>query len=121
MQILNLTQHTATDDQLVAGVVEPSLNFKNIIKKYLSFEDIPSKDDLNRCAKALTEIALTEGTSAVMIGGAPFFMSALENALKKEGIRVFYAFSKRESVEVTAEDGSVSKTSVFRHAGFVEI
>ena len=55
-----------------------------------------------------------------MIGGAPFFMSALERALLDVGITPLYAFSIRESVEKAAEDGTVTKINVFKHVGFVE-
>ena len=57
----------------------------------------------------------------VMIGGAPFFMAALESALRDVGVTPIYAFSKREVVEEPQSDGSVKKTAVFRHAGFVGI
>ena len=60
----------------------------------------------------------TEGTD-VMIGGAPWLSEPLERALKREGFRPVYAFSKRISVEETLPDGTVKKTQVFRHEGFV--
>jgi len=56
-----------------------------------------------------------------MIGGAPFLMSALEDALVIAGITPLYAFSVRESVEAEQADGSVRKVAVFRHLGFVEV
>lgn len=56
-----------------------------------------------------------------MIGGAPFLMPVLDKALRNYGHRPIYAFSKRESVEKTNPDGTVVKTSVFKHAGFVEL
>lgn len=41
-----------------------------------------------------------------------------------EGFKMYmqagYAFSRRESVETQLPDGSVKKSSVFRHIGFVE-
>lgn len=55
----------------------------------------------------------------VMIGGAPFFMSYLEKALEQAKITPVYAFSERVSVDVEKEDGSVVKTAVFKHLGFV--
>lgn len=54
-----------------------------------------------------------------MVGGAPFFMAPLEAALRAVNIIPVYAFSKRESVEEKQPDGSVKKTQVFKHAGFV--
>lgn len=46
-------------------------------------------------------------------------LSPLEKALWEVGIRPLFAFSVRESVERVKDDGSVEKTSVFKHAGFV--
>lgn len=58
--------------------------------------------------------------ASVMIGGAPFFMSHLEVALKRANIRPVYAFTARDSVDIKQEDGSVKKTAIFKHMGFVE-
>jgi hypothetical protein len=52
-----------------------------------------------------------------MIGGAPFFMPVLaQMLLRRFGIKAVYAFSKR--VAVDGPDGT--KTSVFKHMGFVD-
>ena len=58
--------------------------------------------------------------TAAMIGGAPWMMRALEDALADVGVQPVYAFSVRESVEQEQPDGSVRKINVFRHAGFVQ-
>lgn len=58
--------------------------------------------------------------TAAMIGGAPWMMRALEDALLDMGVPAVYAFSVRESIEQTQPDGSVRKVAVFRHAGFVD-
>lgn len=54
-----------------------------------------------------------------LLGGAPFFMSALENAFYELGVPSVYAFSKRVSVEEVQPDGTVRKTNVFRHTRFI--
>ena len=121
MKIINLTQHPATPDQKNAGVVEP-IN-KNKIKKLLTFNELPSKEELRARAKVLVDhiIIYEEGTfEAAMIGGAPFFMSVLEDALRRMGITPLYAFSKREVIEKNLPSGEVVKTQVFKHLGFVE-
>jgi hypothetical protein len=56
----------------------------------------------------------------VMIGGAPWFMSALEKALVANGFKPVYAFSERVSVDHHLPDGSVKKVNEFRHVGFIE-
>jgi hypothetical protein len=55
----------------------------------------------------------------VMLGGAPFFMEELSHAARELGLVPVFAFSRRESVEQTLEDGTVRKVAVFRHLGFV--
>lgn len=118
MTILNLTQHAASPDQIAAGVVEPA--DKAGVQALLTFEELPDRTEVILRAAELAVIAAKSGFGAAMIGGAPFLMPPLEAALKAAGIRVLYAFSRRESVEETLPDGSVRKTQVFRHAGWVE-
>lgn len=115
--MINLTQHKATQEQISAGVIEPAE--KQRIQELLTFNSIPTKQDMIDRASTIALIALKEGALKVMIGGAPFFMSTLENELNRFGIRPFYAFSVRESKEVTKE-GKTEKISVFVHKGFVE-
>lgn len=117
MTILNLTQHNATPDQLASGVVEPT--DKAAVQAALTFESLPSSDTLKARAETLAMFALHQGATSAMIGGAPFFMRPLEEALWEVGVRPLYAFSTREVEEQTQEDGSVRKVAVFRHQGFV--
>lgn len=117
-KILNLTQHAATPEQSAAGVVEP--DDKAAVADLLNFATLPSAEHLRSRAEALASLAARSGAGVAMIGGAPFFMAPLERALMDRGVKPVYAFSMRESVEVTAADGSVTKRSVFRHEGFVE-
>ncbi len=130
--ILNLTQHNATAEQKAQLVVEPRMT-KEKIKKLLTFEEIPSKEEIESRANELAEIAVSEAShyagetdnevwiTRVLLGGAPFFMGALEKAVRECGFTPVYAFSKRESVDQPQPDGSVKKIAVFRHLGFVEV
>lgn len=119
--ILNLTQHAPTEDQWEAGVDELDVPIKHELKKLLNFDEMPTHDDIIARAEAIVEIAKAYGASTAMIGGAPFLMSTLEAALKNSGIKPVYAFSKRVVVEETREDGTIIKTSEFKHVGFVEV
>lgn len=119
--IFNLTQHSLTPEQVDAGVYEPNSVLKQQIKQLLTFEEIPSPFEIKERAIKLTRIPLLLGFERVMIGGAPFLMGALETALQNRKIIPLYAFSRREVVEITDQDGSVSKKTVFRHLGFVSI
>ena len=129
-KILNLTQHPATDEQIAEGVVDLSPEGRGFIGSWLTFVSVPTANDLRRMAELLANVAAgdsmavpesTEPYQYAMIGGAPYLMSALENALIERGITPMYAFSVRESAEVTLPDGTVRKTNVFKHAGWVQV
>jgi hypothetical protein len=135
MAIMNLTQHRATPDQVAAGVFDLPEDERRHLMSLLTFSDLPSKDEIKERANEVAALAalLADGADREershndmggfalhgMIGGAPFMMRALEDALKDQGIEPLYSFSIRESVEET-RDGSVIKQNVFRHIGFVE-
>lgn len=136
--ILNLTQHAGTPEQ---GVTEPL--DKAAVQRLLTFDALPMTAEIQARAGALADIAARETGQvaemnriawntetnipsrefwpAAMIGGAPFFMSALESALEAVWVRPVYAFSVRQAVETVGTDGKSTKTSVFRHVGFVEV
>lgn len=120
----NLTQHTATSDQLEAGVVEMAPADKAVVISLLTFDTLPDRGEINGRAELLglrlCKLADESGDRDVMIGGAPFFMGPLTERLQAYGLNVFFAFSARESVDETQADGSVRKVAVFRHKGFVE-
>lgn len=120
-RILNLTQHQATEEQKAQGVFD--LKDTTELKALLTFDGIPSHGEMYDRARRLAQIArhaLGKGCHEVMIGGAPFFMSTLENYLWEEGMVPVYAFSQRHVVESVKEDGTVVKTAVFKHVGFVK-
>lgn len=127
--VLNLTQHPATADQVTAGVADLSANDRKVLAGWLTFDTCPSGEEVAERAELIAQAASGDsmavtapaGVRFAMIGGAPFLMSALENALIDRGITPLYAFSLRESAEKTMPDGSVQKINVFKHAGWVQI
>ena len=119
MNILNLTQHMATQEQYDAGVLEPENKVR--VKDLLTFDTIPSILEMEERAEQLAYEAMVSKCTNAMIGGAPFFMSNLEYALINKGIKPLYAFSTRVSEEHFTEDGNVVKVNVFKHTGFVEV
>ncbi|AJE23878.1 hypothetical protein [Azotobacter chroococcum] len=131
MVIVNLTQHPASPEQLAAGVYDLAGEELALLKGLLTFDEIPSKEEIEAMAADLAELAMLGAApgdddgnvipTAAMIGGAPFLMGALERALTACAVRPLYAFSRRESVEEVQPDGSVRKTAVFLHQGFVEV
>ena len=94
--IINLTQHQSTPEQEWDGVFEPQ--DKENVRRLLTFDTIPNKGVLYMRAVQLAEIASESGAKFAMIGGAPYLMGALENALKEKGIQHLYSFSERESI-----------------------
>lgn len=151
MITINLTQHKATSEQIEAGVLDLPLEMQEELKTLLTFEYLPSVEDIERIARMVSRLALRvlvlqlensespvvqaaiilqeSGVKTAigqvgyyfqfMIGGAPFLMAPLENALKSVFLKPVYAFSARESVDTIIDD-KVVKTSVFKHLGFVE-
>lgn len=134
--VLNFTQHAWSNDQRVEleskgfEVVDMDTAVVARVKELLTFDTLPTREEIYRRADELAAIAKSfisrndEGlrnndVGLCMIGGAPYFQSALEFALLEVGINPIYAFSQRVSEEVTKEDGTVEKRNVFRHEGFV--
>jgi hypothetical protein len=120
MKIANLTQHIPTDKQKADGVVHLPEKHE-IIKTLLTFENIPTKEEMVDRAERLAKIVEEEGVfDAALIGGAPYFMSTLEKVLKEHGIKPLYSFSKRISIE-KKEGDKIIKQNVFEHIGFIEV
>jgi hypothetical protein len=123
--ILNLTQHAATPEQLADGVRDLPDDLRVALVQALTVDDLPSKAEiLARCQDVVNICFATEAGNApatVMIGGAPWMMGPLAQELREQvGCRCLFAFSKREAVETIGPDGSVKKSSIFRHAGWIE-
>ena len=138
MFIINLTQHPATEEQVQDGVLDLEGEALVELKQALTFEVIPSPDEIRDRAERIARLVVRKVMSpeqywskhdpyraihnagiAAMIGGAPYLMASLERALKEVGVEPLYAFSTRESVEEVQPDGSVRKVAVFRHAGWI--
>lgn len=119
MKILNLTQHVATPEQVAQGVFEPA--DKTAVQALLTFNTLPTGEEISKRAFDLAELAHKAGAEAAMIGGAPYLMSWLETALRHSGVTPLYSFTQRESEEQAQPDGTVRKVAVFRHVGFVEV
>ncbi len=132
--IINLTQHQPTPDQVAAGVV--AINYGDAPLAYpvvavdreqdnarllcaLNFSKIPTVAEVYAAADEIVSVALHYECKKAMIGGAPFLMTALAQALLAVGIEPVYAFSERVVVEKTDDAGQVTKTAVFKHVGFV--
>ena len=120
MNIINLTQHQLTKDQLI-GAVEVGTEVRDEILNLITFVGRPTADVIKGNASRLAEICRDMHASHAVIGGAPYFMGPLEQALRRAGIVPLYAFTERVSVEtINPETGEVVKTSKFNFAGWIE-
>ena len=126
MTILNLTQHLATPEQKAVGVVDLSEPERTALRTLLTFNDLPTRDEVKERARSIAALAFKEfkecldsNNPEVMVGGAPFLMADLCLALAAYGIKPVFAFTKREVIESLNLDGTVTKVAVFKHAGFV--
>ena len=122
--IINLTQHAASAEQQAAGVVDLDPICRRSVAALLTFDELPSVEDIKIRATSIAQIAAivfdqNEESVGAMIGGAMWLMAPLAEELRRQGIAPMFAFSKRESGEETQPDGSVRKVNVFRHTGFV--
>ena len=121
--IVNLTQHAASAEQIEAGVTDMVGKDLEYLKALLTFQDLPSADEIDRRAQEIARLAkdalFGQPERKAMIGGALWLMAPLTFYLKAAGIIPVFAFSKRESVERVV-DGKTVKTNVFKHVGFVE-
>ena len=113
-KIVNLTQHFASDEQRVEGVFD--LVDNSVLKCLLTFNTPPTLLEMQHRAEAITALAEATGATIAMLGGAPYFMVWLENALNGAGIKTVYSFTERISDE---NPDTGEKTSVFKHTGWV--
>lgn len=127
--IVNLTQHPATPEQRAAGVVDLAGVELNSLKKALTFETLPTEQEILDRAEYIAALAEMNGLgddngedpipNIAMIGGALWLMTPLAAELRARYITPVFAFSVRETEEQSLPDGSVRKIAVFKHVGFV--
>nr|DAX31012.1 MAG TPA: hypothetical protein [Caudoviricetes sp.] len=121
--VINLTQHEPTQDQkeIIRNWVELSDAEKASVKKNLTFrpQEVTKYVIMGRAAMLAT-LAKTKGAKYAHIGGAPYLMAHLEDCLKQAGITPLYSLTERVTEEKVI-DGEVTKTSVFKCAGFYAV
>lgn len=115
-KILNLTLHTATFEQITAGVIEPPS--KKQVRELLTFGTIPTANEIGLRAVKLATIAGTSGCQSAMIDGPPYLMRPLEEALEDIGINGLFSFLGRDWIE-TKVGGKTVRTPVLIHKGWL--
>lgn len=120
MTILNATQHASTPAQKEHGVIDMLPEHRKQLVSLLTFDTLPTDDELFNRASELVILASKYACDYIMLGGAPYLMPYLEQAIAVDlGKAPIYAFSKRVSKEITNDIGEVIKTNTFVHSGFV--
>jgi hypothetical protein len=147
MIILNLTQHNSTLEQKGEGVIDLPETYSNSLKKLLTFDELPSKKDIENRAEDIYKLVISftkdelspikeevksmlnengnlntdefkKFNLGFMLGGAPWLMPTLTEKLKNIGTPLF-SFTKREVKEIQ-NGNEVKKISIFKHIGFIE-
>lgn len=121
--VINLTQHEPTPDQkaIIHNWVDLTDAEKAYVKKNLTFrpQEVSKYAIMGRAAMLAT-LAKEKGAKYAHIGGAPYLMAHLEDCLKQAGIVPLYSITERVTEERVI-DGEVTKTSVFKCAGFYAV
>lgn len=121
--VINLTQHEPTDDQkaIIHNWIDLSDAEKAYVKKNLTLrpQEVTKYVIIGRAAMLAT-LAKEKGAKYAHIGGAPYLMAHLEDCLKQAGIVPLYSLTERVTEERVI-DGEVTKTSVFKCAGFYAV
>ena len=122
MKFLWCSVHVPTEEQ-----IKELTNAGDIY--YLKDIDPELQDKINNCPKDKLELSkmaddLGEYTRYYLIvqpGGSPAFQFMLGHCLSYDVSwdRVLYAHSERVSVDKAQPDGSIIKTSVFKHIKFI--
>ncbi len=115
--IINLTMHSPTPAQEEDGLISLPREKAQELHSLLLFTEKPSEWVIKRRAEEIARLAV--GYERALIGGAPYLASALEAALRASGVKPVYAFTARNVIETVNQDGSITKTSVFDHIGWV--
>ena len=124
--IINLTQHELTPEQKAFIDIECHTD-RQKVKDLLTFTKLPTKEEIYY--RALDLAAIVENIIdqdehvdlfLVLIGGAPYLMKPLIEELKRLEVIPVFSYTDRVSVETMQPDGSVVKTQVFKHLGYVE-
>ena len=105
MKIINLTINKTTVEQAGDGVKEP--DNKDEVINLLTFDQIPTHQDIYTRAHKLTIIAFEHGAEGAMIDGPGWLMGALESELQDNMIKPLYSFTKHVAGENRIHTGFV--------------
>ena len=121
MNILNLTQHQGSVEQLSQGLIEPSADNKVYIKELLTLNNVPNPETLKSMCEARAELLLElmekaheeNDIQSFLIGGHPLLIQTL---IRLNRGRFYLLGAQSNRVTVEGKDGS--KLSKFQHQYF---
>lgn len=127
-KFFNVTSHVLTEEQRVAAAdkyssaefVELPANLKTL------WGNVPPEVDVRGVAEHLAPLLNwllhnCEEGDVVLAAGEYTAVAITAAVIAEVGGKTVQATTKRESVEVASEDGSVVKQSVFRHVAFRDV
>ena len=122
---LNVSNHSLTKDQMseiqAKGFSVMELE-EDVKKAWGSMNPSNWRETCNKVINtAMTYDDMDTTIETALVAGYTPAVVYLTNELPKCGTSVVYAHTDRVSVEKTNEDGTVTKTNVFKHAGFYNI
>lgn len=104
--ILNISNLRVNDELKKFGVSEAK-DWK-LIKSLITFNEVPSNEEIRSRAASLAEIAKASEATGVLIGNprSQFMLSEIEKACEAKGIKIYYPFFVREKIDNEDENGS---------------
>jgi hypothetical protein len=122
--LLWCSAHTPTQEQMTSLQEMGELLF-------LKDVDASLQQGINNCssdrgelmslASDINKLRLSLDCTIVQLGGSPMFLyiaGAMMNGCMSKQV-IMFAHSERVSIDVPQEDGTVVKTSVFKHIGWI--
>jgi hypothetical protein len=123
-KLLWCSAHTPTSEQLTSLQEMGKLIFLKDVNP-------PLQEEVNNCpadrgqllsiARSLNHLAIELDCTIVQLGGSPLFLyiagAEINGSMSKA--RIIFAHSERVSIDSPQPDGTVVKTSVFKHIGWI--
>jgi hypothetical protein len=123
------SSHLPTTEQVLDLESRGELEYLSLVNEDLqqSLSNIQQDENLQTLVKnAITTCREHKITTLIQPAGSPAFLFALGLEFGySEGVyggipcEVLFSYSERVSVDTVLEDGSISKTSIFKHLGWV--
>lgn len=120
-KLLWCSAHTPTQEQMTSLQEMGEVTFLKDVKPSLQekINNCPSDEmELLDLATSLSVFQTRHDYTLVQIGGSPMFLFLCGDAINRKN--VLFAHSERVSIDTPQEDGSIVKTSVFKHVKWIQ-